>query len=236
MEKVVREKKEDKANINKGDTYTNVSSDGVKEEEEYGETCEETKCDVKEEEEYGETCEETKHEVKGEDENSEAASMNEVYESTSEVHHTEISSNNTVSSAEDELRDTKRKVEERAEGKTNLDILLPVIGSSRTRMEVVKEDTGLVDTSITTFFSPITDISDDSKNREDIRIQTEEHNDLGDEGWLEMIQSYKAPEGKVKCSFCDIFPTNMDFHVKTNHKRRKKYSRGFRERSLWTGP
>ena len=61
LEKVVREKEEDKVNINKGDTYTNVSSDDVKEEEEYGETCEGTKCEVKEEEEYGETCKETKH-------------------------------------------------------------------------------------------------------------------------------------------------------------------------------
>ena len=87
---------------------------------------------MKEEEEYGETCKETKREVKGEDKNSEAASMNEVYESTSEVHHTESSSNNTISLTEDELKDIEKKVEERAEGKANLDILLPATGSSKT--------------------------------------------------------------------------------------------------------
>ena len=116
-----------------------------------------------------------------------------------------------------------------------MNILLTATGSSRTRMEVVEEDTGLVDTSITTFFSPVTDINDNSENREDIRTQTEEHNDLEHDGWLEMIQSYKAPEGKVKCSFCDIFPKNMDFHVKTNHSRRKKYSCGFLDEVLMDG-
>ena len=59
LEKVVRENKEDKVNISKGDTYTNRSNNGMKEEEECGENCEETKC-----------------EVKGEDEHSEAASIN----------------------------------------------------------------------------------------------------------------------------------------------------------------
>ena len=86
LEMVIRENKEDKVNINKGDTYMNKSNDDVKEEDKYGEICEETKC-----------------EVKGEDEHSEAASMNEVNESTSEVHHTEISSNKTILSAEDKL-------------------------------------------------------------------------------------------------------------------------------------
>ena len=79
LEKVVREKKEDKVNINKDDRYMNTSND-----------------DVKEEEEYGEICKETKGEVKEEDEHSKAASINEVKESTSEVHHTEISSNKKV--------------------------------------------------------------------------------------------------------------------------------------------
>ena len=117
-------------------------------------------------------------------------------ESTSEVHHTETNDIDETSLAEEQMKVTEIKIEDGIEGKATLGSLLPSIGNPKTRTEIVKEDAGFVDNSITTFFSPITNIDHDCGNREAIRTQTEEQNDLGCDGWLDKIQSYRAKKRK----------------------------------------
>ena len=119
---------------------------------------------------------------------------------------TETNDIDEISLAEEQLKVTEIKIEDGIEGKATLGNLLPSTGSSKTHTEIVKEDAGLVHTSVTTFYSPVTDINNDGEVREGIRTQAEKGNDLEDGGWLEMVQSYKAPEGKVKCAFCEIAP------------------------------
>ena len=93
LEKVVRENKEDKVNINKGDTFISRND-----------------AEVKEEEEYGETCKETKYEVKEENEHSEAGFVNEVKNSTSKVYHTETNDSDTVNLTGGDLEDIEIKL------------------------------------------------------------------------------------------------------------------------------
>ena len=66
-----------------------------------------------------------------------------------------------------------------AEGKATLDNLPPSTGGLRTHTEMVKDNTGFVHTSVTTFFSPVININDSD--------ETEKGNDLDDGGWLEMV-------------------------------------------------
>ena len=51
-------------------------------------------------------------------------------------------------------------------------------------------------TSVMTFFSPLTDISDDTGNGARSPAPTKNNSGLEDEGWLDLVQTYSAPKGK----------------------------------------
>ena len=81
-----------------------------------------------------------------------------VKKSASNVYHTETNGGDTVNLTGGNVEDIEIKIEDKVEGKIAVAESLPSIGSSKTCTEFVEEDTGLVHTSVTMFFSPITDI------------------------------------------------------------------------------
>ena len=73
---------------------------------------------------------------------------------------------------------------------------LPSPGNSKTCLEFVEDEIGLVPTLVTIFYSPLMEISDDTGNGSRSLTPTKNNSELEDKGWLDLVQTYSAPEGK----------------------------------------
>ena len=112
--------------------------------------------------------------------------------------------------------------------------MLPSTGNSKSYIEFFKDEICLVPTSVSTFYSPLTEVWEDVGSESRSPTPTIDIDGWG-EDWIKLVQSYVDPEGRQKCLYCDMTPRNLESHIKINHQERKKYTLGFSGEILMNG-
>ena len=83
-------------------------------------------------------------------------------------------------------------------------------------MELIEDEIGLLPTSVTTFYSPLTEVREDIGNESRSPTPTINIEGWG-EDWIKLVQSYVDPEGRQNCLYCDMTLRNLESRIKINH-------------------
>ena len=120
------------------------------------------------------------------------------------------------------------------EGRAARNTVLPSTGNSKSYIEFVEDEISLVPTSVSTFYSPLTEVSKGIDSGSRNPAPTIDIDGWG-EDWIKLVTPYVDLEGKPKCPYCGVTSRSLESHIQLNHRERKKYLLGFSGEILMNG-